>query len=87
MSTPKTTKAWTVEGTDGFDCLKWHEQAPLPEIGDHDVLVKIHAASLNFRDISIPKVSFLLHLYSHVQRLIAGKCKHRSTITPPLSCG
>jgi len=51
---PSTTKAWTVQGQDGFDSLKFNEQAKVPEIGDKDVLVKVHAASLNYRDLIIP---------------------------------
>ncbi|KAL1597771.1 hypothetical protein SLS60_008258 [Paraconiothyrium brasiliense] len=52
---PSTTKQWTVVGKDGFDSLKWDEKAPIPALGDKDVLVKLHAASLNFRDLAIPK--------------------------------
>ncbi|KAF2655570.1 NAD(P)-binding protein [Lophiostoma macrostomum CBS 122681] len=52
---PTTTKQWTVTGTSGFDTLKWDEKAPIPQIGDKDVLVKIHAVSLNYRDLIIPK--------------------------------
>ncbi|KAL6710200.1 hypothetical protein ACN47E_009146 [Coniothyrium glycines] len=51
---PTTTKAWKVEGKNGFDSLKFHEDAKVPEIGDKDVLLKIHAASLNYRDLIIP---------------------------------
>jgi len=32
------------------------EETPVPEIGDHQILVKIHAASLNYRDIVIARV-------------------------------
>lgn len=52
---PSTTKQWTVEGKNGFDSLKWDEKAPVPTLGAKDVLVKFHAASLNFRDLAIPK--------------------------------
>ncbi|KAF2645612.1 NAD(P)-binding protein [Massarina eburnea CBS 473.64] len=52
---PSTIKQWTVEGQNGFESLKLNEKAPLPELGDRDVLVKFHAASLNFRDLIIPK--------------------------------
>ncbi|KAF2816368.1 alcohol dehydrogenase [Mytilinidion resinicola] len=52
---PQTMQQWTVEGKDGFDSLKLNESAPVPKIGDRDVLVKIHAASLNYRDLIIPK--------------------------------
>ncbi|KAI1139366.1 NAD(P)-binding protein [Hypoxylon sp. FL0543] len=52
---PTTTKQWTVSGTDkGFDGLGLNE-APIPKVGDNDVLVKLHAASLNYRDLIIPK--------------------------------
>jgi len=54
MSTPKTTKAWTIQGTDGFDSMVLKEDFPLPTVSDNDVLVKFHAASLNFRDLIIP---------------------------------
>jgi NADPH:quinone reductase-like Zn-dependent oxidoreductase len=53
-SIPKTTKAWTVNGKNGFDSLKLSE-VPVPEVSDHEVLVKFHAASLNYRDLIIPK--------------------------------
>lgn len=37
---PQTMLQWTVEGKDGFDSLKLNESAPVPKIGDRDVLVK-----------------------------------------------
>lgn len=37
---PSTTKQWTVNGTSGFDALKFDESAKVPEVGDKDVLVK-----------------------------------------------
>jgi len=46
---------WTIEGKSGFDSLKFSESTPVPKLGDKDVLVKIHAASLNYRDLIIPK--------------------------------
>lgn len=52
---PSTNKQWTVNGTEGFDALKFDESAAVPEVGDKDVLVKVHAASLNYRDLVIPK--------------------------------
>ncbi|KAF1966162.1 alcohol dehydrogenase [Bimuria novae-zelandiae CBS 107.79] len=51
---PSTTKQWTVAGQSGFDALKWDEKTPIPSLGEKDVLVKFHAASLNFRDLAIP---------------------------------
>ncbi|KAF1993137.1 hypothetical protein P154DRAFT_451005 [Amniculicola lignicola CBS 123094] len=52
---PTTAKQWTVEGKDGFESLKLNEKAAVPQLGDKDVLVKMHAASLNYRDLIIPK--------------------------------
>ncbi|KAJ4986260.1 Zinc-type alcohol dehydrogenase [Stagonosporopsis vannaccii] len=52
---PSTTKQWKVAGKTGFDALKLEESAPIPKIGDKDVLVKINGASLNYRDLIIPK--------------------------------
>ncbi|KAF1955761.1 NAD(P)-binding protein [Byssothecium circinans] len=52
---PSTIKQWTVEGQNGFESLKLNEKAPLPHVGEKDVLVKFHAASLNYRDLVIPK--------------------------------
>ncbi|RFU33059.1 hypothetical protein B7463_g3290, partial [Scytalidium lignicola] len=57
MSTT-TTRQWTVQGQTGFDDLKFSPSAPVPKLGDHDVLVKIHFASLNFRDLVIPKNNY-----------------------------
>jgi hypothetical protein len=37
---PSTTKAWSVQGKDGFESLKFNEQAKVPEVGDKDVLIK-----------------------------------------------
>jgi hypothetical protein len=54
-SIPKTIKAWTIEGHDGFKSLKLNQQAELNQPTDYEVLVKFHAASLNYRDLIIPK--------------------------------
>lgn len=55
-------KQWVVAGTttgnlegDSFDHLEF-EEAPVPKCGENEVLVKLHAASLNYRDLVIPKV-------------------------------
>jgi NADPH:quinone reductase-like Zn-dependent oxidoreductase len=57
VSIPKTAAAWTVEGKDGFESLKFNKEAPVQEPTANEVLVKFHAASLNFRDLIIPKGS------------------------------
>ncbi|KJZ74951.1 hypothetical protein HIM_05682 [Hirsutella minnesotensis 3608] len=57
---PKTVKQWNVtkpDGSLGFDALKFSEQ-PVPELGDSEVLVKMHAASLNYRDLVIPQGTY-----------------------------
>ncbi|KAG5655137.1 hypothetical protein KAF25_001910 [Fusarium avenaceum] len=51
---PQTQKQWVVRGSNGFDSLEFQTEAPIPSIGDLDVLVQIHAVSLNFRDLIIP---------------------------------
>lgn len=47
-------KQWQVLGKDGFESLKQRDTS-VPEVGDNDVLVKFHAASLNYRDLIITK--------------------------------
>jgi hypothetical protein len=38
--TTTAQKIWTVQGHNGFESLVLNEKAPLPEVGDKDVLVK-----------------------------------------------
>ncbi|KAJ5175228.1 uncharacterized protein N7482_001105 [Penicillium canariense] len=48
-------KQWAVQGKDkDFDGLVY-QNAPVPKVGESEVLVKLHAASLNYRDLIIPK--------------------------------
>lgn len=60
-----TTRQWTVQGQTGFNDLKFSLSAPVPKLGDHDVLVKIRFASLNFRDLAILKVRKMLLFLIH----------------------
>ena len=64
-SLPKTTKQWQVTGKAGIEqSLQFSENVSImnPQVeeegelrlGDHDVLVKFHYASLNYRDLIIP---------------------------------
>lgn len=54
---PAKMQQWTVlDKENGFDGLTFGE-SPVPKVGDNDVLVKLHAASLNYRDLIIPQVS------------------------------
>ncbi|KAH7400100.1 hypothetical protein BKA64DRAFT_744762 [Cadophora sp. MPI-SDFR-AT-0126] len=52
---PKTTKAWTIEGQDGFESLNLNNEVPIPALSNNEVLVKFHAISLNYRDLIIPQ--------------------------------
>ena len=52
---PSYTHAWILKEQNGIDGLESIEQA-LPEVGDFEVLVKVHAASLNYRDIVLANV-------------------------------
>ncbi|KAI1378096.1 NAD(P)-binding protein [Hypoxylon crocopeplum] len=52
---PSNMKQWSVTGTDkGFDGLELIDSS-VPKVGENEVLVKMHAASLNYRDLIIPK--------------------------------
>ncbi|KAJ3454859.1 hypothetical protein MRS44_013459 [Fusarium solani] len=66
MSTPRTTKAWTVEGKGSLDSLKFNKEHVLPELSDNEVLVKFHAASLNFRDIMIALGTYPFHVTPNI---------------------
>ena len=53
---PTTTKQWVVSRNDkGFDGLELSE-VQIPEVGENEVLVKLNAAALNYRDLVIAKV-------------------------------
>ena len=54
---PSTCAQWVVEKNDGFEGLVYKDGAPIPKVGDNDVLVKIQAVSLNYRDLIIARVS------------------------------
>ena len=69
------TKQWTVTGSDkGFDGLEFRD-GKVPDVGDTDVLVKFHAASINYRDLIIPKVPIRLVQHdSYVNHLLKLIC-------------
>lgn len=77
---PSTTKQWTVEAPTGFDGLKLKE-AEIPALGDHDVLVNFHYASLNYRDLIISLVSIPLHLLPF--QTLAHSCSSKGQISLP----
>lgn len=58
MTVPPHTSAWSVTGIDknSFAGLELVEKVPVPQLGEHDVLVEIEAVSLNYRDLAIPRV-------------------------------
>ncbi|KAK5989848.1 Zinc-type alcohol dehydrogenase-like protein [Cladobotryum mycophilum] len=62
---PETTKKWTVTGFSGFDALKLVEEA-LPTLGDSQVLVKLEAATLNYRDLIITHGKYPLAIKDNV---------------------
>ena len=58
-STSSTSITWTIQDTSGFDSLMLDKNAPVTQPGDYECLVKFHAASLNYRDLIIPKAQYL----------------------------
>lgn len=60
---PSTQKQWTVKNKDqDFDGLVYGD-AQVPTAGDSEVVVKLYAASLNYRDLIIPKGSSAFRIY------------------------
>ncbi|KAL3474639.1 hypothetical protein BJX99DRAFT_248132 [Aspergillus californicus] len=52
---PSIMKQWSVQDMNNdFNGLKFAD-APVPKVGENEVLVKLHGASLNYRDLIIPK--------------------------------
>ena len=60
------SRQWVLASQEGFEAsLQYQDNVRIPspdELGSNDILVKIRAASLNYREISIadPKVNKLL---------------------------
>ncbi|KAI3339269.1 hypothetical protein F4824DRAFT_456640 [Ustulina deusta] len=55
MAVPTSQKQWIITGAgNGLDTLQYGD-GDVPEVGDSDVLIKLHAASLNYRDLIIPR--------------------------------
>ena len=50
-------RQWILTGQDGFEAsLEYQENVPIPaakNLGPDEVLVKLHAASLNYRELVI----------------------------------
>ncbi|RAL12802.1 zinc-dependent alcohol dehydrogenase family protein [Aspergillus homomorphus CBS 101889] len=62
----QASPAWILEDQKGLESLKLVDKKPVPSLGDHDVLVRIHAASLNHRDLAIAKGAHSLVIHPHV---------------------
>lgn len=58
---PTTTPAWLLTGQSGPSSLEFKPEHELPPLGPNDVLVRIHAASLNYRELAIAKVPYIHH--------------------------
>jgi NADPH:quinone reductase-like Zn-dependent oxidoreductase len=56
MALPSTQKQWILCGTEkGLDEWQLRDGA-VPLVGSHGVLVRMHAAGLNYREVLIPAV-------------------------------
>lgn len=51
------TSAWVLREQGRINSLELIQDHALRELGEHDVLVKLYAASLNYREIVIAKVN------------------------------
>ncbi|KAK4244528.1 alcohol dehydrogenase [Corynascus novoguineensis] len=62
MSIPSTQKQWVIQSTgNGLDELVYQD-ASVPKLGQNEVLVKLRGASINFRDLLIPKGEYVFPL-------------------------
>ncbi|KAL7920713.1 GroES-like protein [Trichoderma austrokoningii] len=68
LEIPKNVYQWNVTEGEGFETLKYSEQ-PIPKLGDSQVLVKLEAASLNYRDLMIVQGK---HKYMVIPNVIPG---------------
>lgn len=56
MTHPQSTTAWILNSQDGIESLAFVEHLELSSVNENEILVKIHAASLNYRDLMLVKV-------------------------------
>lgn len=81
-------KQWVLRDKSGFGNLLL-EESPLPEIGDFDVLIKVHAVSLNYRDLMIAQVVLLapISCFALINTsgniLLATQTHHSPRVRPP----
>jgi NADPH:quinone reductase-like Zn-dependent oxidoreductase len=69
--TEMSSAQWTLQGQNGIESLKFARVPIQTALGQHEVLVELRAASLNYRDVVIAKVRypqtiimFLSHTFS-----------------------
>ncbi|KAL7940294.1 NAD(P)-binding protein [Trichoderma barbatum] len=80
MALPLTQNKWVIMGQKkGYDELNFAE-GPVPTVGDYGVLVKLHAAALNYRDHLIPKVRRLIFNPSHQSGPMTRAVWHNGSI-------
>lgn len=54
---PTHTAKWTLPSQNGIESLTYEQEALIPDLKEGEVLVQLHAASLNYRDLVITKVT------------------------------
>lgn len=64
MPFPRQTAVWVLNSQIGIESLNFFEQLPLPPLKEDEILVKLHAASLNYRELMIAKVKRLFFSHS-----------------------
>lgn len=55
---PRRTAQWVLPQQTGFDSLVLQNDVPIPQLRADEVLIKLHAASINYRDLVMAKVRF-----------------------------
>ena len=80
---PTSTKQWNIVGKNGFDSLKFTDGIEIPKLGDHDVLVNFHYASLNYRDLAIPMVCSELDPQQSLPQFHSLTHPRANTLFPP----
>lgn len=61
------TARWVLPSQNGIDSLRYEDSVSIPNLMDDEVLVEMHAASINYRDLVITKVSQIFHLKSGIK--------------------
>jgi hypothetical protein len=57
MTGPRHQQHARVESLTDFDNLKLEKYSPIQQVGEYHCLVKIAAASFNYRELMVPMVS------------------------------